>query len=125
MWVVSILFFLYGILRIIYEITIPVKKYSFLSYPNTLTKHLIWNFPDDYEYVILIALFISIFMYLENPIFWISCLIYYFLPLLIVYITNKPDHNSINKNYNGSYWCWYVAIFAIILYQINPKIQKR
>ena len=117
LFIISILFAIYGI----YQISSNKKK--FLSFPETINKHLVWDFPDDYHIVTLISLLISIIIFKENKIFWVCIIIYYFSPALIISQTNEVSNKNKNKNYNGSYWCWYVAIFSFILYFLNPKIQ--
>ena len=120
----SFIFVLFGIYNIVFHINKKNKIYNFLSYPDKINNHLVWDFPDHYSIVIIISLLISIFILKENKKFWIAILLYYFLPAFLVYFTNKVSIKNKNKNYNGSYWCWYVAIFSFLLYNINPKIQE-
>ena len=119
---ISILILLFGIYNII--IHWKSKKYNFLSYPDKINKHLVWDFPSHYPLIIMISLLISVYVFKENKLFWLCIIGYYFLPALFVIHTNKVSKTNKNKNYNGSYWCWYVAFFSFILYYLNPKLQQ-
>ena len=114
-----ILFGVFNIFKSINNIT-----YNFISYPDSINNHLVWDFPSHYLYIMVFGLIASIFMFKENKTFWLFIMLYYLLPALFVFKTNKASKNNLNKNYNGSYWCWYVAFFSFIVYIINPYIQK-
>ena len=124
LFLISFIFVLFGIYNIIFNINKKNKIYNFVSYPDTISKHLVWDFPSHYFIVLIISLLISIFIFMENKVFWLSVILYYFIPVIIIYYTINVNKINITKNYNGSYWCWYVAIFSFILYFLNPKIQK-
>ena len=123
---VSIIFALFGIYNIVNYMYLNKSKspYNFLSYPDTKNCHLVWDFPDHYILVLVIAILISIFVFRENKIFWCIIMLYYFLPAIYVHSTNKVSIKNKEKNYNGSYWCWFVAIFSFLLYFGNPHLQK-
>jgi hypothetical protein len=116
----SIIFVLFGIYNIIYNLSKTNAQYNFISYPDDVNDHLVWDFPSHYKIVIFIALLISLFIFNESKLFWLCIILYYFLPALYVFFTNNVNIKNKRKNYNGSYWCWYVAIFSFILYFINP-----
>ena len=120
---ISILILLFGIYNIIIHLTKSNKEYSFLSYPDKVNKHLVWDFPSHYPLIIVVALLISLITLKENKVIWLSIIGYYFIPAIFVVLTNKVSPENINKNYNGSYWCWYVAFFSFILYYLNPLIR--
>jgi hypothetical protein len=122
LFIASFLFLLYGMYRIIYYSTTKNPEYKFLSYSDKNNHHLVWDFPNDYHIVLILSLLISVFIYQQNKLFWLCTMLYYFLPILFIYLTN--DYGSKGKMSNGSYWCWYVAIFSFLLYFINPKIQN-
>lgn len=100
------------------------KSYNFISYPDRINNHLVWDFPNHYPYIVFFGLIALIFMFKANRTASIFIALYYLLPALYVIVTNKVSIENLNKNYIGSYWCWYVAIFSFILYIINPYIQK-
>lgn len=115
-------FALFGLFNIFNSIN--NKTFNFISYPDSKNNHLVWDFPTHYQYIMIFGLIASIFIFKENKTAWLFIILYYLLPALYVFITNIPSINNLNKNYNGSYWCWYVAIFSFIVYIINPYIQK-
>ena len=124
LFTISIIFAVFGLYNIIFHMNKKNKIYNFVTFPDKINKHLVWDFPDHYKFVIVISLLISIFMFNENKLFWLCVILFYFLPILLVILTNKVSKENINKNWAGSYWCWYVAIFSFILYILNPKIQN-
>ena len=99
---ISILILLFGIYNIIIHLTKSNKEYSFLSYPDKVNKHLVWDFPSHYPLIIVVALLISLIILKEDRIIWLSIIGYYFIPAIIVVLTNKVSPENINKNYNGS-----------------------
>lgn len=115
-------FAIFGIFSIFKSIN--DKSYDFISYPDRINHHLIWDFPSHYPYIVFFGLIALIFMLKENKTASLFIVLYYLLPALYVIVTNKVSIENLNKNYIGSYWCWYVAIFSFILYIINPYIQK-
>ena len=123
LFIISFIFFLYGIYQVYFYLNKKNPEFKFLSYPDKVNCHLVWDFPDNYPSVILISLLISIYVYQENSVFWAATIMYYFLPYILIYFTNKVHKENKTKNYNGSYWCWVVAIFSFLLYYINPRIQ--
>ena len=124
-FIISILFVLFGIINIIYELKAN-DEYKFISYPDKKNCHLVWDFPGHYPIVLIISLFLSIFVFIENKIFWICGILYFLLPPIFIFfaLKNNTVEKNKEKNYIGSYWCWYVAAFSFILYFLNPKIQK-
>jgi hypothetical protein len=121
----SIILVVFGVYNIILHLNKKNKTYNFLSYPDKINNHLVWDFPSHYYVIILISLLITVFPFIENKLFWLSIILYYFLPAIFIYFTNKVATKNKNKNYIGSYWCWWVAIFSFVLYFLNPKIQKK
>ena len=124
LFTVSFMVLLFGLYNIIIHLTRKNKIYNFLSYPDKINEHLVWDFPSHYSLIILVSVFISLFIFKNNRIFWLFIILYYFTPALFVKLFNNVSIESINKNYNGSYWCWYVAIFSFLLYYLNPKLQN-
>ena len=116
----SIILALFGIYRIIS--TYINKTYTFLSKPDSISKHMVWDFPLDYSIsVLLITVMGLLFVAPRFFMLFIACVIYYFLPLIIIYATIKVEDKNKHslKNYYGSYWCWYVAFFSFMFY-IRP-----
>jgi len=124
LFIISIMVAIFGLYNIITHMNKKNKIYNFISYPDRINKHLVWDFPSHYPLILVVALLISIFVFKENKIIWLSTILYYFLPAIYVVLTNTISKKNLTKNYNGSYWCWYVAIFSFLLYFLNPKIQK-
>ena len=85
--------------------------------PNSSVKDgsLIWNFEKYYGIALLLCIIISKMIYKNNKVLWGVLMVYFFLPIIILLCYNT---------YSGSYWCWYVAFFAILLYLINPVLQN-
>ena len=93
------------------------KTYTFISKPDSISKHMVWEFPEDYYASILLMLLIGfLFIAPKFLMLFIAGLIYYFLPILLILLTTKVEEKNRLKNYSGSYWCWYVAIFSILFY---------
>ncbi len=95
------------------------KTHSFLSVPHSSSKHMVWNYPADYSIAgISIILIAALFIAPRYPLFFIGIILYYLLPLLIIYITSDDKDKNILTNFSGagSYWCWYVAIFSFLFY---------
>ncbi len=124
LFLASVILVLFGIYNIIFHMNKKNKTYKFLSYPDKISKHLVWDFPDHYHYVIVLSLLISIFIFLENKLFWLVIFVYYFAPWVLIKLNMTVDKINKTKNYNGSYWCWYVAAFSFILYFMNSKLQN-
>ena len=96
------------------------KTHTFLSKPDSISKHMVWEFPSDYMASILLILIIGcIFIAPKFLSLFIAILIYYFLPILIINLTVHVEDKNKLKNYSGSYWCWYVAVFSFLFY-IRP-----
>ena len=76
LFIISILFAMYGVYKIISN-----RKYNFVSLPYYINKHLVWDFPDDYNIVILISFLISIIV-LEKIRYFGYVLLYYTILLL-------------------------------------------
>lgn len=91
------------------------KTNTFLSKPDSISKHMVWEFPDDYILSMLL-IFITGYIFIAPKYLslYIAVLIYYFLPIIIIQITTKVEDKNKLKNYVGSYWCWYVAIFSFL-----------
>ena len=130
----SILLMIFGLYRIIYELFFN-NIYSFLAYPDKLTKHLIWDFPTKYNYTLILTFFITflIIAQFSKPLFIIILFIYYFAPAIYILFNDGNNFNTLIKllngtfekknTYYGSYWCWIVAFFSFIMYLINPYFQ--
>ncbi len=138
LFAISILFLLFGLYKTIYELFFTKKNiYNFLSYPDKKTGHLIWTFHSKYNYVILLSIIITIFIILpmNKLIFILVLIIYYFIPIIYIYIEDGNNFGSMikiittelenNDKYNGSYWCWIVAFFSFIMYLANPYLQPK
>ena len=138
LFAMSSLFMLYGIYKTIYQLFFD-KNYinNFLTYPDKKTGHLIWRFQSKYNYAILLAVIIGIFIIapLNKLIFSLTLIIYYFIPILYIFIEDGNNFESSikiitskienNDKYYGSFWCWIVAFFSFIMYLVNPYLQPK
>ena len=96
------------------------KTHTFLSKPDSISKHMVWDFPSDYKVSILLIFITGIILIAPKfLLLFIALLIYYFLPILIIQSTVTVEDKNKLKNYSGSYWCWYVAVFSFLFY-IRP-----
>jgi len=138
LFALSGLFMLYGVYQIIYQLFFNKNHiYNFVAYPDKKTGHLIWNFQSKYNYAILLAIIITIFIIapLNKPIFILTLFIYYFIPILYIFIEDGNNFNRAikiitsnienNDKYYGSYWCWVSAFFSFIMYLVNPYLQPK
>ncbi len=142
LFVASCGIFIYGILRTLSLVFLyKSPEYKFISYPDKQTGHLIWDFPNNYNIVLAIALLITFFLIFPlNPVFALTLIAYYFIPVLLLrllysntykmsdvllFITgNMREKDDVRQNAHfGSYWCWIVAFFSFFLYFLNPYMQ--
>lgn len=118
----SVLMALYGLYKVISAYT--NKTHKFLSKPDSISKHMVWDFPNDYTASIFLIMLMGIlFIAPKYLAFFIASLAYYFLPIILIMSTMKVEDKNKLKNYSGSYWCWYVAFFSFLFY-IRPKWLK-
>jgi len=114
----SIVMALFGIYRVANAYL--NKTHTFISKPDSISKHLVWEFPDDYTSTMVItSLTIIIFIAPKFLFLFIILIVYYFLPILIIQLTIKIEDKNRLKNYAGSYWCWYVAAFSFLFLIFN------
>lgn len=114
----AILFFLYGIWTTVDQYV--TKKRSFLSYPDSVSGHLVWEFPDAYVNGLVLMLLTGIALIAPKyPTLFASLLLYFLAPVAFMSSTMKVSKLSESKNYIGSYWCWWVASFSFLLYGLN------
>lgn len=96
------------------------KTHTFISKPDSISKHLIWEFPADYITTMVLLFFTaSIFIAPKFLFLFIVLLVYYLLPILMIHLTIKIEDKNRLKNYAGSYWCWYVAVFSFLFLIFN------
>jgi hypothetical protein len=123
------LFLIIGILWVVYGLykiasAYKNKSYSFLSHPDPKSGHLVWEFPDNYRITMIIILCISLYFIIPFQIIFSLMLgLYFMLPILLLHLNMNVDDKNKLKNYRGSYWCWYVAIFSFLFYAVNPLLQ--
>jgi hypothetical protein len=111
----SVAFMMFGAYRIISSYV--NKTYTFQSKPDSISKHMVWEFPEDYYLsIVLIVIPSVLFIAPKYLSLFISGLIYFFLPIIIILTTMDVSDENRLKNYSGSYWCWYVAIFSFLMY---------
>jgi hypothetical protein len=93
------------------------KTHTFLSKPDSISKHMVWEFPDDY-YISILLILITGIIFIVPKYLWLFIvgLLYYFLPIIIILLTTEVEEKNKIKNYAGSYWCWYVAVFSFLFY---------
>jgi hypothetical protein len=111
----SIAMALFGIYRV--SSAYINKTHTFLSKPDSISKHMVWDFPSDYS-ISIIIIFTTAFLFIAPKFlgFFLALLVYYFLPLFIIRMTMKVEEKNRWKDYSGSYWCWYVAVFSFLFY---------
>jgi uncharacterized membrane protein SpoIIM required for sporulation len=120
----SILWFAFGIYQI--SVAYKTKTYSLTSYPDSKSNHLVWDFPDHYKIsLVFLGLIIAYFMFPNQKIFVLCLALYFMIPVITLLLTMKVDDNNKTKNYAGSYWCWYVAVFSFMFYVVNPMISNK
>ena len=115
----------------LYQI-ITTKKHKFLTYVHDTVKHLVWDFPHS-NYMTLVltsaALIVYILIYFNSKPTFYMIIIYYFVGIVIsskFFVENIFSFKyGLAGKYFGSYWCWVVAFFSIILYFINKKINNK
>ena len=97
------------------------KTHTFISKPDTISKHMVWEFPEDYFATMILMLITSVIFIAPRFLFlFVTLIIYYLLPILIIRLTiNVDDEKNQLKNYAGSYWCWYVAMFSFLFLFFN------
>jgi hypothetical protein len=111
----SVAFMMFGAYRIISSYV--NKTHTFQSKPDSISKHMVWEFPEDYYLsIVLIVIPSVLFIAPKYLSLFISGLIYFFLPIIIILTTMDVSDENRLKNYSGSYWCWYVAIFSFLMY---------
>jgi len=112
---------LYGIYRVVSAY--KEKSYTFLSKPDRVSGHMVWESPDDYRSImILISIIVSLYVLPVSPIIFFTWLLYFFLPIILINKFMKVSSENNLKNYTGSYWCWYVATFSFLFYFINKHL---
>jgi hypothetical protein len=93
------------------------EKNTFIARPDPISGHLVWESPDNYRLITILAiLFFSIFMLPIDPFLFVICLLYFLLPVFFIERFMKVSKENKDKNYLGSYWCWYVAAFSFFFY---------
>jgi hypothetical protein len=117
-FVLTILLFVIGIINII------VNKTDYLSYITEKSVHLVWKKPKYLEIqykigMIIVFLIIIGFIYPKNKAFGLFLLLFLSITGIYSYITSYKGKNIVF----GSYWCWVVAIWAFLIYFINPHLQ--
>ena len=96
------------------------KTHTFISKPDTISKHMVWEFPTDYISTMVIILVTGVIFIAPKFLFlFVILLIYYLLPILVILLTMTVDEKNRLKNYAGSYWCWYVAMFSFLFLFLN------
>ena len=108
--IVALSIFIFGVTYILYNILNKNYPYSLV-----IKDSLHWNFDKYYAIVFLVCVYVSTMIYQKNKHFWAFLISYFTIPVMIMLYLNK---------FTGSYWCWYVAFFAFLLYLINPWLQK-
>jgi len=122
LFAVSVAFFGYGLYQIGLAYTTGSK--SLTSWPDSKTGHLIWDFPMNYDNILLFIIFIStIYVLPKNAMAFGILLLYFMIPFAVAHSSGFMQWDGKWKPYGGSYWCWYVAAFSFLLYGINPMLQ--
>ena len=81
---------------------------------------MVWEFPTDYISTMVIMLVTAVIFIAPKFLFiFVILLIYYLLPILVILLTMTVDEKNRLKNYSGSYWCWYVAMFSFLFLFLN------
>ena len=117
----NLLIFIYAIsiLVIMYGLYVMKNdKHNYMSYPHPYNHHLVWDFDNLYPTIIMpIAILIGILVI--RPFGILALILTYFIGAIIIsyYILDSGSSN-------GSFWCWIVAAFAIIVYAINSLIEN-
>jgi hypothetical protein len=120
--IIGILWFGYGLYQI--ASAYKNKSYSFLSHPDHKSSHLVWEFPDHYKITMLILFLFSLyFIFPAQKIFALLLTLYFMVPIILIRLNMPVDNANKMKNYRGSYWCWYVAIFSFLFFVVNPLLQ--
>jgi len=120
--VLGTIFLCYGIISTLY-LVFKSDKWSFISVKDKVSDHLVWDFPDHYFIGLIIIILPLIIIMKRNAVFGIAILCYFLLPIIYFKLTMKSEPKHTNALFRGSYWCWFSASFAVILYFINPYIQ--
>ncbi len=114
----SVATLLYGTHRTINEYQRGTR--SFLSYPDSKSGHLVWEFPDNYQFIMLLILLGSIAIVAPRYLTAFALLSLFFLgPALIMKKTMNVSSENAGKNYVGSYWCWWVATFSFAVFFLH------
>jgi hypothetical protein len=95
------------------------EPHRFISVPHSSSKHMVWNYPSDYNIAGISMISIAtLFIAPRYLLFYAGIMLYYLLPLIMIYITSDDKNKNILTNFSGtgSYWCWYVATFAFLFY---------
>ena len=105
---IAVVFLLVGIVRVYLNIN-KIKSIK--------GDYLEWIIPSNYSLIVVFELLITaIYIIQKNPTFGLIIILYYLIGAIVTYSYTKTK-------YFGSYWCWLVAIFSIVLYIINPYLQ--
>ena len=106
--VIAVIFLLIGVVRIY----LNINKIRSIE-----GNHLEWIIPSNYDLIVVFGLLITtMYIIQKNPTFGFIIILYYLIGAIVSYTLTKTK-------YFGSYWCWLVAIFSIVLYLINPYLQ--
>jgi len=121
--IAAVVVLLYGIYRV--GSAYLNNTNAFLSLPDKLSGHLIWDFPSNYIVIVLLILGISAaFVLPVNKAVFVASAAYFLLPVALIIIFMKLASKNLNKSYLGSYWCWYVAAFSFLIYFGNGLLSK-
>lgn len=118
--IITIALFFIGIINIV------VNKTDYLSYITEKSVHLVWKKPKylEIQYNIgLVIVFLTIigFIYPKNKAFGIFLLLFLLITGAYSFMVSP---NGKNNSVFGSYWCWVVAIWAFLIYLVNPYFQQ-
>jgi hypothetical protein len=131
----SILLIFYTLLQIVYHLFFKYgKPYTFVSYPDTKTGHLVWNIPSYYHLSVILSILIILFISTQNKfLFTLLIFLYYLLPFYLILLYDGKKFSDVmkimygkfktNDKYYGSFWCWISAFFSFLMYFINPYLQ--
>ena len=105
---IAVVLLLIGVVRIY----LNINKIRSIKGP-----HLEWIIPGNYDLIVILGIiFTTVYILPKNPTFALIIGLYYLIGAIVSFVITKTK-------YFGSYWCWLVAIFAIVLYVINPYLQ--
>lgn len=104
---VAVMVLMVGVIRVVCR----HGKHTYCSVPNRETRHLQWDFPRDYQMIVLpILIIIAVFFVRPMRLMW-SVLGLYMMARVVSFYTADPCQPSI--------WCWMCAFFSFIVYIIN------